>query len=663
MQEGDGIYLLPADANPKTAEQLKSQGISHEELFRSLKQGVDQNICVGNVLYLVILDTCRESLQGSTVVAGYSPEIHEPLSENRPDHWLLCTSSSRRGVADDGKDGDRNSPFTQALMSDECGLFQPHVPLNQALKLVCNRLARLGEQKPCLMPGHANIPETLCLHPSRDQFKTEEEHFDVFLCYRDGGSDSALAERLRDKLVCCDIKTKGSETRRIRVFLKSEPAPLAAKVQVANALFRSTVILLLVSRETFADIDTLHADSEAKDRLVQLLWKYEMALELFNAGQHTVVPLLIGRESKKYGRNEFETFDESDTHEEFWHLQKMPDLKIKSVVKNALDVLRCNVQCRVRLHDEMFTHDATIPSIIRGRSVKQSIMAFSSADTFTPSKFEGIEDDAIGKVCRELKVIVDSANKKRTRDTCVLDKDLPGAASKMPKGEGAGERKLPKNDQNEMQRPEVLSKKSAHSHQDANEGSSSKRQRSDSYTSFVSSSGRHVGEDRRDAAVGAGSTSRAHNSAIPVQLAGVNSGAAESISDGCTLHFCTFEKDPRLRFVRPQLTRSLCSIMFPENISESAHEVLVKILLCLESEGVIRLEDLEDTKNHKDILSYIEKLQLNPTFRRKFETYLCLFKPVKVGAEEPAPASRAEEESDAEMVSSMESKQPHAGAF
>jgi len=131
MQEGDAIYLLPARAKLKTPEDLKSQGLSHNELFRSLKKvddAIQRQTGVENVLYLVILDTCRKSLEGSQVVAGYSPEIQEPLSENQPEHWLLFTSTSRRATAYDGADG-RNSPFTQALMSDECGLLHRNVPL------------------------------------------------------------------------------------------------------------------------------------------------------------------------------------------------------------------------------------------------------------------------------------------------------------------------------------------------------------------------------------------------------------------------------------------------------------------------------------------------------------------------------------------------------
>jgi len=419
MQHGDAIYLLPTNANPKTPEQLKSQGMSHDELFRSLK-GIDDEIRkrvgIGNVLYLVILDTCRESLEGSEVAADYSPEIHGPLLENRPEHWLLCTSTSRRAIAYDGEDGDQNSPFTQALVSVECGLFQPNVPLDQALKLICKRVGRQGDQQPCHMSAH-NIPDSLCLHALRHEPDTTKEMpFDICLCYREGGPDSILAERLREKLECCDIHLRGSEKRHLRVFLKAGAAPPSAKVQVANAFFGSTVILLLVSRDTFADINTLQEDSPANNWLIQLLWKYEMSLELFDVAQHKVVPLLTGCKIENFGRTEYETFDASDKHEEFWQLQRIPPLlKVQSIVTNALDGLRCNAQFAKKLDDDMLDHDARIPSIIRGRTIKESVMAFSSIDTFTPWKFEGIEDDAIRKVCRELKDLVEIAHEKRER--------------------------------------------------------------------------------------------------------------------------------------------------------------------------------------------------------------------------------------------------------
>ena len=88
VQEGNQIFLLPANANPKTQEDLKSTCFSHDELFKLLKVKLDDKIEVEDVLYLVILDACRESLGGiSPVLTGFSAESHEPLPRWNHNPW------------------------------------------------------------------------------------------------------------------------------------------------------------------------------------------------------------------------------------------------------------------------------------------------------------------------------------------------------------------------------------------------------------------------------------------------------------------------------------------------------------------------------------------------------------------------------------------------
>jgi hypothetical protein len=207
VQEGNQIFLLPANANPKTPEDLKRTCFSHCELFK---------IEIEDVLYLVILDACRES-QGvvSPVLTGFSAESHEPLPDHRPAKRVLCTSTARGNVAYDGEGG--HSPFTEALMSAECGLFQPNVPLDWALKMLCRKLQATEQQEPCLMPAQ-NIPDSLCLQNVQLKQLSTEERFDVFLCHRDEGVDRAVAERLKDKLTACHVETEGFEQRSLRVF-------------------------------------------------------------------------------------------------------------------------------------------------------------------------------------------------------------------------------------------------------------------------------------------------------------------------------------------------------------------------------------------------------------------------------------------------------------
>jgi len=435
IQDGDKIYMVPTKADPRTQEQLSSQCVSHDELFGMLKKGLDEKIQVGNILYLIILDVCRSALGSSTAVqTGFSPVSHEPLPAQRPDHWVLFTSTSRRDTASDGQDGDRNSPFTQAMMSVECGLFEHNVPLDQALKLVCARLERLEGQKPCLMPAQ-NIPDSLYLQPRKQDMK-EDAQMDVFLCYRDGGVDRALAERLRDKLARYGIDRRGADPRPFRVFLEAGPAPPRPNEQVADALTESTVILLLVSHSTFDGVENLEANSSSRDRLVQLLWRYEMALELFYTGfGPKVVPLLMGRKKEESGNAVFEFFDESNEqeHARFWPIDKIPDLAVTSIVKNALDGLRRNARLAKMLADKMLDHVDRIPSIICGRGIRQCVSAFSSTDNFTHWKLQGSEEDALKKICIKLKGLVEKAPEKRKRDNSGVEGQNTGAASKIPK--------------------------------------------------------------------------------------------------------------------------------------------------------------------------------------------------------------------------------------
>ena len=346
LQDGANIYIVPAKGNPKDQSTLKDQCLSHDELFRILREQLDDLIDVEDVLYFVILDTCRTALGNQTPIeAGFSAEIHEPLTGNRPKHWLLCTSTARGSTAYDGSDG--NSPFIKALLSEECGFFRQNVPLAHAFKVVD---ARMGAQKPCLMPVQ-NIPESLCMYECQ---RRAAEKFDVFLCYRDGGPDRDLAQRLKDKL------------QPLRVFFEAERAP--AHEQVADAMRNSIIILMLISHDTFEGVDKLGEASTAKDDpLVPLLCQYEMALELYDAKCCTPVPMLVGSRNYETGREEFKSVDPYKDHKMFWPLHKVPNIQVKEVVEHALAGLRCDAQAASDLNDGMLRRCVQgIPSIIRG---------------------------------------------------------------------------------------------------------------------------------------------------------------------------------------------------------------------------------------------------------------------------------------------------------
>ena len=222
------------------------------------------------------------------------------------------------------------------------------------------------------MPAQ-NIPDdSLCLHNVQLKQLSTEERFDVFLCYRDEGVDRAVAERLKDKLTSCHVETEGFEQRSLRVFLRAGPPPPVQSVQVAEAMHNSTVILLLFSHNTFDGVDAVLEDTQMDNRLVQMLWQHEMALELFESGiasrRQKLVHLLIGSRSEQSGSAEFERFDEYDR--KFWPISKVPDLKVKSIVECALAGLRLDAQVAMGLGVKMLNCvGEKTPSIIRGRGV------------------------------------------------------------------------------------------------------------------------------------------------------------------------------------------------------------------------------------------------------------------------------------------------------
>ena len=273
-------------------------------------------------------------------------------------------------------------------MSVECWLFEPNVPLHWALKMVCEKLRVQKQQDPCLMPAQ-NMPDSeLCLHVQRKQRSTEER-FDVFLCYRNEGVDRAVAERLKDKLTSCHVETEGFEQRPLRVFLKAGPPPPVQSIQMAEAMHNSTVILLLFSHKTFDGVDTLLEESQMDNRLVQMLWQHEMALDLFESGvvlpsrRQKLVHLLIGSRTEQSGSARFDLFDEFDR--KFWPINKVPDLKVKSIVECALAGLRLDAQVAMGLGVKMLScgvrdpcalDSPGVPSIIRGRGALTSLSMY-----------------------------------------------------------------------------------------------------------------------------------------------------------------------------------------------------------------------------------------------------------------------------------------------
>jgi len=166
-----------------------------------------------------------------------------------------------------------------------------------------------------------------------------------------------------------------------------------------------------------------------------LLWQYEMALELFDFGQHTIVPLLVGRNTQKFGRNDFEDFDEFEKHLEFWP-SEVPDLTVTSILKDALAGLRCRSEVSSRLDDKTLDGVEGIPSIIQGRTIKQTINAFSSSKIFTSWKFVGPESLALNDICTKLKELAQRVPERSHQAKRALEGE--GSAEPLSKDSDVG---------------------------------------------------------------------------------------------------------------------------------------------------------------------------------------------------------------------------------
>ena len=116
------------------APDLEQCCMSLDEVWKLLKTELDDKIDVGDVLFLVILDMCRNL--PCNFKQGLTEESLEPDVSFRPKLWALCTAAARGQRAKDG-DAGGHSPFSSELLSPQCGLFGQDVSIKHALDLAC----------------------------------------------------------------------------------------------------------------------------------------------------------------------------------------------------------------------------------------------------------------------------------------------------------------------------------------------------------------------------------------------------------------------------------------------------------------------------------------------------------------------------------------------
>ena len=86
---------------------------------------------VDDIVFLVILDTCRSRLGGVRVEESYSAEL-DPKSP--PNVWALCAATSRhREAFENPAISTELSAFTHYLLSEDmgCGLFGFNTPYSE----------------------------------------------------------------------------------------------------------------------------------------------------------------------------------------------------------------------------------------------------------------------------------------------------------------------------------------------------------------------------------------------------------------------------------------------------------------------------------------------------------------------------------------------------
>ena len=261
------------------------------------------------------MDACRETLEGEECAEGFSgtldPRYRDPcgagVTREEPMLWALVTGTNRDSLAFDGS--AERPAFLSHLLSEDCGLFEPNVPLRRAIELACSRVKRspafksqngelVPRQEP--MPLVNNIPEDFCLRPEE---QGSADRFDVCLCYRhDTDSDRA------------DLIEKSVATLACSVFHKEVPGRAEPpEIQIAKALCNSSFIVVVISERTFDGINTPPAAAPGasllrpQQELAKFLVQLELILEIVEhrGSSIGVLPVYLGdevRESQSYSK-------------------------------------------------------------------------------------------------------------------------------------------------------------------------------------------------------------------------------------------------------------------------------------------------------------------------------------------------------------------------
>ena len=168
MQMDANVYLLPAGADPESPDSTPDKEfVTLSDVWKfchELDEHARKLSPPREVAFSTSVDGCR--VGSSCLDTANLSSTLDPTRSKAPKKWALCFSCSKDSVAMDGAAG-HHSPFTDALLHPEEGLFAKGVSVKKALEGACQRLSRTAGdtgQAPVSV-GLDNLADDLCFAP------------------------------------------------------------------------------------------------------------------------------------------------------------------------------------------------------------------------------------------------------------------------------------------------------------------------------------------------------------------------------------------------------------------------------------------------------------------------------------------------------------------
>ena len=345
---------------------------------------VSSKICIIDIIFLVIFDTCRSRLLGEEWAEDYSDTLL-PDNAHRPPVSVLCASTSRNGKSYENPDiSFTYSAFTHFLISEEqnSGLFSLNTPVRRALENACQMLREHSlkgkwKQDPTPM-GLERIPGDFCL--LREERPSIE--YDICLCYR-RDTDEEQAAFICDKL--------GLQDRNLKVFGPSADRDAGMEEdQIARAIAHSRIVVLVVSDKTFQGVDGFVAGSPCEGAFSRLLLQCELIVEMhgLDPTKFKVLPV-CGVESNGATGKIFADVDP----DALWPMD-LPTCVVKSIATRAEALLRADgMHFAERLSTSNLQIEShSVVSLKKGRPLEATLLVlkrFAKHKLFGAKQVEG----------------------------------------------------------------------------------------------------------------------------------------------------------------------------------------------------------------------------------------------------------------------------------